>query len=111
MTIKYVQIPLYDLPYYDMSITLEGVSYVLEFIYNTNMQLYTFSLLGEDREPIVLGEALVPSYPLFMDYAIQGMTGFFHMFPKETTVDTEPYKRYPDKISKYYEMVYVYEEV
>lgn len=110
MAIKYVDIPLYDSYFYDMSITLEGISYVLEFTYNSEARLYTLSLYSDEREPIVLGEALVPNYPMFADYAIQGMTGFFVMIPLETVVDTEPYKRYPDKIHKYYTLHYMYEE-
>jgi len=110
MAIVYVDIPLFDLPYYDMSISLEGNSYSLEFMYNTRMELYTFSLYGVDKSPIILGEALVPNHPLFADYAISDMTGFFLLLPKEEVVDTEPYKRYPDKLFKYYDFVYVYDK-
>lgn len=110
MAIRYVDIPLFDSYYYDMSISLEGVSYTIEMMYNSAMELYTISLYDENKNPIVLGEALVPNYPLFLDYHIQGMTGAFIMLPKEVVRDTEPYKKYPDKIHKYYDLVYVYDK-
>lgn len=108
MAVLYVDIPLQDDPFYDLSISLEGNSYILEFIYNERMQLYTFSLYDAERNPIVQGEALVPEYPMFLDYALENLTGYFFLTRKPTII-SEPYKTYPDKINEYYWFMYVYE--
>lgn len=103
----YVDIPIIDYPIYDLTIPLEGNSYILEFTYVERMKLYTISLFDSDRNPIILGEALVPSYPIFLDYAIPNMTGAFYLLPKQSIVG-EPYKEFPDQIAQYYYLVYAY---
>jgi hypothetical protein len=108
MALRYVDIPLQPDPYYDLSIALEGNSYIVEFAYVERMQLYTISLYDSDKNPIVLGEALVPSYPIFQDYNIENLTGHF-LLTKKPVLASEPYKLYPDKIHEYYWLAYVYE--
>ena len=102
---SYVDIPIIDEPFYDLSIALEGNSYILEFTYNERMRLYTFSLYDAERNPIILGECLVPEYPIFEDYAIENLTGYFYLTKKSTLV-SEPYKEFPDSLSQFYYMVY-----
>lgn len=104
----YVDIPIVDEPYYDLSISLEGNSYILKFTYVERMGLYTLSLYDSDRNPIILGEALVPEYPIMLDYALSNLTGFFFLTRKSVLI-AEPYKTYPDKLSEYYDMVYCYQ--
>lgn len=104
---SYVDIPIEDYPIYDLSISLEGNSYILEFIYNEKMEMYTFSLYDSSRKPIVLGVGLVPEYPMLLDYAIPNLNGYFLLTAKPTNV-SEPYKQYPDQLSQYYYMTYVY---
>ncbi len=105
----YISLPLYEDPYYTYSFAAQGQSYVLEFIYNERAKLYYMNLLDSDNNPIVTGEALVPTYPLFLDYALFPLTGFFWLEEKSTLV-SEPYKAYPDKISQYYNFYYTYTE-
>lgn len=105
---KYVDIPLINYPFYDLSVSLEGNSYILEFSYNSRMELYTFSLYDADRTAIILGEALVPDYPLFLDYAIPDLSGYFLLFKKEN-LDSHPYKEYPQNLADYYYFVYTYD--
>lgn len=107
---RYVNIPLFDSYWYDLSISLEGVSYIIEFMYNTKMKLYTISLYDDRQQPIILGESLVPNYPLFLDYNLPNLSGAFFLLPKEIVRETEPYKRYPDQIHKYYNFYYAYLE-
>ena len=103
---SYVDIPIIDEPFYDLSIALEGNSYIIEFTYNERMSLYTISLYDAERNPIVLGEGLVPEYPIFFDYALENLTGYF-LLTKKSTLISEPYKEFPDKLSEFYYMVYV----
>jgi hypothetical protein len=109
MSLKYVDLPLFSDSYYEYSISLQGVSYVLEFVYNERMSLYIFNLYDAESNPIVLGQALVPTFPILKDYAIENLTGFFWMEEKADIVH-QPYKEYPDKIDKYYNFYYIYED-
>lgn len=109
MAEKYVSLPLFSDPDYEYSIALQGNSYILRFIYNERMQRYTLSLYDADRNPIVLGEALVPSYPLFFDYAILPLTGYFYLEENSLMV-SEAYKVYPDSLDQYYSMFYIYDD-
>ena len=105
---NYIDVPLLDEPFYDLSISLQGNSYILEFTYNERMSLYTMSLYDAERNPIVLGVGLVPEYPILLDYAIPNMTGYFLLTRKPTNI-SEPYKLYPDQLSQYYYLMYVFE--
>lgn len=105
---NYIDIPIQDEPFYDLSISLQGNSYILEFTYNERMSLYTMSLYDAERNPIVLGVGLVPEYPILLDYAIPDMTGYFLLTRKPTNI-SEPYKLYPDQLSQYYYLMYVFE--
>lgn len=107
MTDKYVRLPLFSDPDYEYGIALQGESYVLRFTYNERLQLYTLSLLDADSNPIIVGQALVPSYPLFFDYAIYPLTGYFYL-EEISNIESEAYKRYPDRIDQYYRFYYVY---
>lgn len=109
MTLRYVDIPLFEDDYYGYSITLEGNSYNLEFVYNNRMELYTLSLFTADGEALVRGQAVVPNFPLLKDYVIDELTGFFWMEPIAEIGD-EFYKTYPKDLAKYYRMFYIYED-
>ena len=109
MADKYVSLPLFSDAYYEYTVALQGNSYTLRFIYNERMKLYTISLYSADLEPIVVGEALVPSYPMFFEYALYPLTGYFYMYEKANLV-SEAYKVYPENINEYYELTYVYSE-
>lgn len=105
--IKYVTIPIKNHPFYDMSISLEGTSYILEFSYNRRTKLYSMSIYDPQKNPLVLGEAVVPNHPIMFDYVIEGLTGTFLLTEKEE-VKSEPYLQYPDKVADYYDMIYLY---
>lgn len=107
MATKYIDIPLINYPIFDLSVSLEGNSYIVEFIYNSRMKLYTISLYDAARNPIVVGEALVPEYPIFFDYALSDLTGYFFLTKKEE-IQSQPYKEYPEAINQFYDLVYVY---
>ena len=107
MADKYVNLSLFSDADYEYAVALEGVSYVLRFIFNERMQLYTINLYDADRNPIVLGEALVPSYPLFFDYALLPLSGYFYM-EERANIISEAYKVYPDRVDLYYNFYYIY---
>ena len=104
---RYVDIPLDNSAFYDLSITLQGESYVIEFVYNERVQLYFMSLFDADRNPIVQSVAVVPNYPIMFDYVIPNLTGWFTLIPKGK-LDQEAYKLFPENIKEYYSFVYAY---
>jgi hypothetical protein len=104
----YVDLLLDDSPIYEFSASLEGNSYIVEMIFNERSQLYFMSLYDADRNPIVLSTALVPGYPIMFDYALPNLTGFFLLIQKGT-LESEPYKEFPDKLSQYYSLVYTFQ--
>lgn len=109
MAAKYVEVPLYPDTFYTYSMSLEGTTYVLEFLYVEKLGLYLMSIFTSNREPLVRGVGVVPEYPIMGQYSVPGLSGFFLLINKAEE-ENEPYKRYPDKISEYYDMVYVYDD-
>lgn len=107
MALKGVNLPLFDVPYYSYSASLEGNSYVFKFIFNERSQLYYLSLFDSDREPVFLSVAVVPGYPIGIDYALTNLSGFFWLEQKGE-LQSEPYKLFPDKLSEYYTLSYSY---
>ena len=106
----YVDLLLDDTaPIYEYSVSLEGNSYIIEIVYNERSQLYFMSLYDADRNPIVRSAALIPGYPIMFDYALPNLTGFFLLIQKGT-LESEPYKEFPDKLKQYYDLVYTYVE-
>lgn len=104
---KYVDIPLDSSANYDLSITLEGNSYIIEMVYNERAKLYFMSLFDSDRVAIVQGVGLVPNYPIMYDYSLPNLSGWFALIPKGN-LDQESYKLYPENLNEYYSLVYAY---
>lgn len=105
----YVDLLLDDSPLYDYSFSLEGNSYIVEMQFNERTQLYHMSLYDADKNPLVLGVGLVPGFPIMADYALPNLTGFFLLIQKGE-LQSEPYKKFPDKLSQYYNLVFTYIE-
>lgn len=109
MTDYYVSLPLFDEPDYNYAVNLQGQSYILDFKYNERAQLYFLSVYTAENVPIILGVALVPTYPVTKDNALFPLTGFFWMEEKAAIL-SEPYKVYPDKVNEYYNFFYTWSE-
>lgn len=107
MTTNYISLPLFDDAFYSYSIALEGNSYVLEFKFNERMNLYVFNLYDAENNPLILGEVLVPTYPIFLDYVIPNLTGWFYL-QENAAITGEPYKDFPQMLSQYYSFFYSY---
>jgi len=107
MTINYVNIPLYSDPDYEYIISLERVAYKIRFYYNERMQQWIIDLRYADNTPIVLGEALVPSYPLFYDYNLEDLSGLFWLEPIGKNMNETIQN--PFELNQYYKLYYYYE--
>lgn len=60
-----VSIPLFNLPVYREEVTLDNVSYILDFIWNERTEQWALNLLQSDETPIAEGIKLVLEYELF----------------------------------------------
>lgn len=109
MVDNYVKLPLYEDSDYNYAVNLQGQSYILDFKYNERSQLYFLSVYTAENVPIILGVALVPTYPITKDNALFPLTGFFWMEEKAAIL-SEPYKVYPDKVNEYYNFFYTWSE-
>lgn len=109
MVMVAVALPLFDDPSYSYNVSLEGNSYDLKFEYNERSNLYFLSLSDADDNLIVGGEALIPTYPILIDYALPLLSGFIWMEEVSNTV-FQPYKQFPDKLSQYYTLSYSYDD-
>lgn len=107
MSDHYLALPLYSDADYNYAVNLQGQSYTLDFKYNERAGIYFLSLLTSENTPIVSGVGLVPTYQILSDYAISPLTGFLWMEEKANII-SEPYKTYPDKISEYYNLFYIW---
>lgn len=100
-----ILLPLYPDPDYNYFVSLERVSYKLRFYYNERMQQWIMSMYYSDGTPIVLGEAVVDQYPIFLDYAIEP-SGYFWLEP--IGKDQNHTIAHPYEIHQYYNLYYRY---
>lgn len=101
----YVNLPLYPDSDYEYTISLERTAYKIRIYFNRRIEQWIIDLSYANNDPIVLGEALVPLYPIFYDYDIE-LSGFFWLEPigknqNETVIN-------PFELSQYYKLYYVY---
>lgn len=107
MATEYVVMPLFDDEDYEYQIALEGNSYTFRAYYNSRTELWHFDLSTEDGTPVVLGEALVPNYPILWDYALFPLTGYIFLEPISDN-NIEKYKSNPRALSSYYRMFWIW---
>lgn len=108
MTVMYVNMPLFTESYYSYTISLETISYNVEIVFNERVGLWYLSLYLQDNTPVFEGVAIVPGYPIALDYALNKLTGYFYL-ECVASINTEQYIQYPDKLSQYYKFYYIYE--
>lgn len=109
METVYVEIPMYNERNYSYGVSLEGRSYVLSFYWNRKAKQWHMDLRLEDRTPILMGQALVPQYPMFVDYNLEelGMTGYFELMPVNVSIAS----KVGDEMSivpEFFKLYYVY---
>lgn len=109
METVYVELPLYNQRNYTYGVSLEGRSYVLSFYWSVKSRQWHMDLRLEDRTPILLGQALVPQYPMFVDYNLEelGMTGYFELMPVNVALSTKVSEA-GDIVPEFFKLYYVY---
>lgn len=83
MSTVFVEMPLYTDEKYRYGISLEGISWQFTFYWNGKSKTWHMDIRSEEQVPLVLGQALVPQYPMLVDYNLEesGMSGYFLLMP------------------------------
>lgn len=102
------QLPLYEEPDYFYVVALEDIAYQLRFYYNERVQRWAIDLSYADNTPIILGEHLAREYPLFLDYEIIGLSGYFYLEPIGKPINET--NEHPYEIWKYFNFYYIYDD-
>lgn len=103
-----IPLPLIDSADYKYTVALEGVSYEIRIYYNERVEWWAFDLSYADGDPIALGQRLSARHPLYFDYNIEGLSGFFYLYPKGQNKNYT--LLHPLKLHKYYNFEYTYLE-
>lgn len=64
-----LSIPLFDLANYRQEVTLDDVSYILDFKWNGRAEQWSLSILQSDETPILEGLKLVLNYELLDQFS------------------------------------------
>lgn len=108
MVLKYKELPLYPDPDYYYPISLQGSVYRIRFYFNERVRKWAFDVSYSGGEPIVLGTSLVRGFPMFLDYNISGLDGYFLL--REIGKDINNTISNDYEIWKYYKLYYIWEE-
>ena len=107
MTVMFVTLPLHSDEDYQYTIALEKVAYNIRLYYNFRMEQWVMDLRYANNEPLVLGVAIVPNYPMLVDYILP-LSGMFWLEPigkKQNETITNPFE-----LNKYYNFFYIYDD-
>ncbi|PUB40056.1 hypothetical protein C8K58_11442 [Pseudomonas sp. GV047] len=104
-----IEMPLYSDTKYRYGISLEGKSYQFTFYWNERCSQWQVDLRQDDQTPLVLGYALVPQYPMMLDYTLEeyGLTGYFLLLPINSTISNKITES-SNIMSEFFSLFYVY---
>lgn len=82
------ELPLFPELRYRYAIALEGISWQFYFYWNERVKQWHMDIRREDQTALVLGIALVPQYPMLVDYNLEesGLTGYFTLMPVNVSI-------------------------
>lgn len=101
-------LPLYQDADYSYNVSLEDISYEIRLYFNERMQHWAMDLRYSDGTPVVLGEALVRNYPIYLDYRIEGLNGYFYI--EEIGKNINETNEHPFELWKYFRFYYIYDD-
>jgi len=109
MTTTFIQLPLYAERNYTYGMSLEGRAYTLTFKWNRKSRSWYIDIRLEDRTPIVLGIALVPQYPIIVDYNLEevGLNGHFELLPVNPDLASKVGEEF-STVPEFFRLYYVY---
>lgn len=84
-------IPFEDLPSFTEEITLSGVTYILDFNWNSRGNFWSLSVYDRDQIPIVTGIRLIAYYELIKQYVDKGLPSgeMYVIDPSENMLEVE----------------------
>lgn len=109
MAILSVEMPTYSDTVYTFSMSLEGQSLFFKFYWNSRAKSWHMDIKQADLTPVVLGSAIVPQYPMMLDYTLEdyGLTGYFLLLPSNNSVVSQLSDE-PSVMSEFFTLLYVY---
>jgi hypothetical protein len=107
MSSSYIDLPLYEDYFYSYSVTLESNVYNIEIYYNDYSKKWFMDIYTEDQVLVLAGVALVPEYPIAIDYVVPNISGFFWLYPI-ATITSSKYQTEPESLAQYFTFKYVY---
>lgn len=105
MATVYTPLPLFNDWDYQYQISLEGNSYSVRIYYNERIKGWCFDLSIEGGANIVVGERLVPYYPILEDYVTPNLTGFIWLEPIGDSL--EKFREEPENLYKWFRCFYI----
>lgn len=109
MATKYVNLPLFDMPYYEYRTTLEDKTFKVSFMWNERTKKWFFSLYQEDGVPLVQNVGLMPRYPICFDYVLPDLTGAF-ILDYISTQTEGVYEKAGINLKDYFRLSYFFED-
>lgn len=106
--LHYVNLPLFSDSDYEYVVNLEGFAYRIRLFYIEREQRWAMDLRQADRTPLVLGAAVVPDWPLFIDYYLPNLTGVFWFEPIGR--DMNETRQNPFELNEYFRFFYYYDD-
>lgn len=109
MTTVYTELPLFSDLRYRYGATLQGVSWQFTFYWNERINQWHMDIRREDQTALVLGIAMVPQYPMLIDYNLEesGLTGYFLLMPVNVSV-AEQLDDESSVMPEFFKFYYVY---
>jgi len=111
MATIFTRVPLFTEPSYQYSLALENQTRLLKFQWNTRSRSWHMDVRNEDQSIILLGQKIVPQFPMFVDYALQSfnMTGYFVLLPRNLN-QTNQTNREMNDVPEKFALFYVFEQ-
>lgn len=109
MALIETKLPLFTDSYYSYSVSLEENTFYLEFLYIERIQDWLFSITDAERTSLVSGQRLTPETPLFGDYQLPNLSGFFWLTPKSGE-DPSNFVDRRRRLSEYFDFYYYFDD-
>ena len=108
MAIIQKTLPLFNKSFYGYSTSLEGNTFYLTFEYKKRINHWLFSLSDAEQNVLVSGQKLTPDTPLFYDYRLPNLTGYF-LFTPIKDQDPETLRDRIRNPSQFFRLYYFYD--
>lgn len=108
MSFIITELPLYKEANYRYTISLEGRQRTVAYYWNEREGAWHFDLKNIDGTKILMGQKIVPRYPIATDYRLDAynLTGYFILMPNNPDTQVDPTDS--DFVPQFYKFFYVY---